>query len=112
MGPRIVDTLTTDLQHFLDEDGAVPDLPAPARALITFLGAITAWVTVRDLAYPRRTNVACRWRKARGTCPGTIDATYDTASGAIFWTCPDCGDEGTILGWEGTLWDRRDGSAG
>ena len=45
-GRPVGNTWVTDVRHFLDGVGAVPDdMPGPALNLALFLGAIVAWVT-------------------------------------------------------------------
>ena len=103
----------TDLRHFLDEDGQLPDeLPGPALRLVRHHGAIVEWVTIWNLYAPNPTNVACRRRPGRTPCPGTIVAGTADDSDAIVWICPECRDQGWIGGWQGTPWDRTDEAFG
>ena len=102
----------SDLRHFLDEEGEIPDeLPGPALEMALFLGSIAAWVTSRECRDPycedAWTNVPCRRRPRRRRCRGTIVAWLDSDGATIVWQCLNCGDRGTITGWEGTDWDRR-----
>ena len=104
----IGNTWVTDMGHFLDDAGAIPeDMPGPALNLALFLGAIVAWVTSGRSAPDRRTNVACRRNPGRRRCPGEIRAFFEADGAAISWHCPVCGDNGVTRGWEGTPWDRR-----
>ncbi len=106
----MADTWVTDLRHFLNEVGELPEeIPAPALKLALFQGAIVAWMTGTDCLNGQgsRTNVNCRRSPSRRPCPGEILASLDTKSEAIIWECPLCGDNGRISGWEGTTWDRR-----
>ncbi len=42
----MADTWITDLRHFLDESGELPeDLPGPALKLALFQGSIVSWMT-------------------------------------------------------------------
>jgi hypothetical protein len=99
--------LIANLQHFLDSQGAIPEhIPGPAHRLARFLGAIVGWVTSQPVGQAARTNVPCRRRPGRRRCAGFI-AAWIEPDGTIRWICPHCRDNGTIRGWEGTLWDRR-----
>jgi hypothetical protein len=98
------DTWVTDIRHFLDGAGALPEMPGPALNLALFLGAIVAWVT--SSAVDRRTNVPCRRTPGRRRCRGEILAALAPDGAEISWQCPVCGDNGVIHGWEGTRWDR------
>jgi hypothetical protein len=108
MGRSIGATWVTDMRHFLDAAGAIPEsIPGSALNLGLFLGAIVAWVTSVRSSKDSRTNVACRRNPRRRRCPGEIVATFDADGLAIMWHCPACGDNGITRGWEGTPWDRR-----
>ena len=94
-----------DIRHYLDEE--TDDIPdqAPPRIvnLALFFGSIVAWVTDH---LPQHTNVSCRRSPGRKRCRGEITAELNRGSGYIEWRCTICGDNGMILGWEHTLWDR------
>jgi hypothetical protein len=102
--------LITNLQHFLDENGTIPEeIPAAAHNLALFLGSIVGWVTSHEVSGDERTNVPCRRSPRRRRCSGIIYAWLGPDGATITWGCPTCHDEGTICGWEETLWDRRAG---
>jgi hypothetical protein len=84
----------------------LPDLPEPALNLAFHLGAIVGWVSRSPSMDLQFTNVPCRQRPSRRRCLGEIQARIVPNTGTIEWTCPVCGDDGTITGWEGTLWDK------
>jgi hypothetical protein len=102
--------LITNLQHFLDEHGVIPDeIPGPALKIALFLGSITGWVTINPATRSSETNVPCRRSSGRRRCPGTVFAQLESDGATIAWECPICGDNGIIHGWEGTMWDRSKG---
>jgi hypothetical protein len=99
--------LIANLQHYLDSQGAIPEnIPGPAHNLALFLCAIVGWVTSHLSGQSGWTNVPCLRRPGRRRCSGFIEARLEP-DGAIRWACPHCHDNGTIRGWEHTLWDRR-----
>ena len=99
--------LISDLRHFLDEKGALPDgIPAPAEKLANHLGAIVAAATSTEDVFQLETPVPCRMRPYRRQCVGFIRAGFQVPENSITWHCPVCGDEGIISGWEKTMWDR------
>jgi len=103
-------TMITDLRHYLTEDGTIPEyIPVPAQKIALFLGSIASWVTSHPAGRYVRSNVSCRCSPGRRRCPGIIDAGFGRDGSTIVWQCPICGDDGTIRGWEGTMWDRRRG---
>lgn len=103
------DTWITDIRHYLDPSGHLPDMPGPALNLALFLGSIVEWMTIRAVAGVERTNVYCRRSPGRRRCPGEIAAAFEEGTDVILWRCPLCGDNGYIRGWRGTLWDRSGG---
>jgi hypothetical protein len=103
----MANTWVTDLRHFLDDEGGIPDsLPGPALRLLRFLGAITQWVTIHPPGQFPWTNIPCRRSPGHRPCPGDIHAGFHSDGTTIVWECPFCGANGYIHGWEGTLWDR------
>ena len=106
----MADTWITDMRHFLDESGGLPDLPGQALSLALFQGSIVAWMTSRSVQASERTNVYCRRRPRGRRCVGEIDAQFDGRR-SVAWRCPVCGDRGTISGWQHTPWDRLHGCA-
>lgn len=106
----MADTWVTDMRHYLNEIGELPDeMPSPALRIALFQGSVIAWMTGTDSldGQTSRTNVNCRRNPERRPCPGEILAFLEIKSEAIIWECPLCGDNGRISGWEGTSWDRR-----
>ncbi|MHB0979188.1 MAG: DUF6933 domain-containing protein [Thermoleophilia bacterium] len=105
---RTARTWITDVRHFLDEAGEIPDdLPGPAFGVAVFFGSIAAWVTSSRGVTDLRTNVACRWSPAKRACMGVVEAGLAGDGETIVWRCPICGDGGEVRGWEGTPWDQR-----
>lgn len=100
------DTWICDLTHFLDERGGMAPQSGPARRLAEHLGAIVASITQLPSHKVALTPVRCRRRPGRRPCPGRIEAVV-TEEWSIEWQCPACGDNGSISGWQGTLWDSR-----
>ena len=108
--PSVGDTWITNIQHFLDENGAFPeDLPGPARNLAKHLGLIITVATSPSDSSTPEMSVRCRRRPKRKPCPGMIDNMIEPGGEErIFWRCPVCGDNGVISKWKGSIWDCRD----
>jgi hypothetical protein len=49
----------------------------------------------------------CRRRPGRRPCPGNYALFRTDVPPSIEWRCTDCGDEGVIRGWEGSIFDLR-----
>lgn len=100
-------TMITNIQHFLEEDGKVPDLPAEALELLNFLAAI---IEAASIAYDRPVTLSsmpCRKVVGGDLCSGEIEVWVDADNNQIGWECLECGDDGIITDWEGTAWDNR-----
>lgn len=99
-----------DLRHYLTDSGSIPEhIPAPAHHFALYIGSIGSWVTSHPAGHYVHSNVLCRRSPGRRRCLGTIEAGFGRDGSTIIWQCPICGDNGTIRGWEGTMWDRRQG---
>ncbi|MEE2003039.1 hypothetical protein QWY20_16390 [Alkalimonas sp. MEB108] len=99
------DTWIVDLRHYLNEYGAIAISSGPGLRLAEYFTAITQETTgdpYGEQLYPK---VPCRRRPNRKPCVGEIASYIDPDDQQIVWICPVCGDNGTISGWQGTLWD-------
>lgn len=94
----------SDLKHFLD----MPDhAPGPARRLGEQLSLIVRAATAGPGGARWVSAVRCRRRPGHRPCPGHLAVFRLDATAPIRWSCPDCGDEGTISGWEDSPFDLR-----
>jgi len=100
-------TMSTDIRHFLDEKGNVPDLPREALDLFEYLSSIVEAATIEDESSPEPDEVECRSIVNGQRCPGDVDVILFPDSAEIVWQCAVCGEDGFICGWEGTKWDKR-----
>jgi len=101
----MANTWVVDLRQVLNADGSIAPKSGTARRLAQHYAAIVRELTAElggESYFPK---VRCRRKPSRKRCPGEIDSTLDPESGAIIWECPICRDNGSIRGWEGTLWD-------
>jgi hypothetical protein len=99
----MADSWIVDLRHYLTPSGAIADMAAPARRLAEYFASIVVDATSNLAGEPA---VRCRRRPRRRRCPGVLMAyPAPEDSETIEWYCPECGDQGVIRGWVGTLWD-------
>lgn len=101
-------TMVTNLRHFLDENGEVPDLTPEAEVLLAFLGQV---VEAATLSYDKPISLAgelCRAVLKGDPCRGEVEVWVYAENNQIGWECLECGDDGVITNWEGTKWDCRD----
>ena len=87
----------TDVNHFLDDKGAIAPIKGPAKAMAEFLASVIAYASDFD-----NTGVLATWCfKCKKSTVESVIAQDD----AIYWSCPRCKEEGRISNWQGTLWD-------
>jgi hypothetical protein len=103
---RRAKTFVVDLTHWLTEDGAIASMPRPAQRLAEYMGMIVADATGFLSEHYEEEGVRCRCRPGRKPCPGIIETDFEPETDRIVWWCPECGENGYISHWKGTLWDR------
>jgi hypothetical protein len=101
---KMADTWMINLRHYMDDDGRICEMTGPTRALLDYMGSIVVLATTEaDLTSGAA--VRCRRKPKRKPCAGVIEYLIDPEDNAIVWSCSECGDNGTISSWEGTIWD-------
>jgi hypothetical protein len=103
------DSWITDFSDFLDQDGSIGPESGPGRKMAEYLARIIVDATIPDFSARRPTAVRCRRRPNRRPCLGMIENDLDPETNQIVWWCPECGDNGLIDNWEGSLWDCTKG---
>lgn len=101
----MADTWITDMTHFLDAEGKIPE-GLHSRRLIQHLTAIISAITREAGGSQGKLNVKCRRKPGRKACSGTIHAGFEPETSNIVWSCSVCGDRGLIHHWQGTPWDK------
>jgi len=104
-------TWVTDITHFLNEVGSIAPESGPARKLAEHIAAIVTESTAILGGIEGYEKVSCRRRPGRRPCKGLINSWIDPKTRVINWECPDCGDNGYIANWEGTMWDLMNDGA-
>jgi hypothetical protein len=95
------------MQHFLGENGEVPELPLEAQELVSFLSAIIEAASINYGVPVALADTQCRSMVNGKPCTGEIEVWVYAEDNRIGWECLECGDEGVISHWEGTPWDKR-----
>lgn len=103
----MADTWITDITDFLDEDGYIAPESGPGLRFAEFLTSIISMIT-HPPPLPEPFKVSCRRRPNRKPCSGIIEGDEDPETEALVWWCPECGDNGTLSNWQGTIWDLSD----
>jgi len=106
--------LKVDLRHFLDENGNVLDLAEQAKVVFSFLTSIVLFISKESQCLNTEqlfidVDLKCNTRADKLSCKGHIEARYSsiTTSSPIEWQCDTCEAAGTILNWQGSLWDMQ-----
>ena len=99
--------LITNIQHFLDENEEVPNIPPEARELLFFLTAIIEAASEKYDAPVTFADAKCQSVVGGQPCQGEIEVWVYAEDNRIGWECLECGEEGVISNWEGTQWDKR-----
>ncbi len=90
------------MTHFLDEEGNISESnPKEARELASFLALVIDSYT--SLFTDDEQEVRCFSKN----CPGFISIGRSNITDEIIWGCPECGTDGTIKDWRGTVWDIK-----
>jgi len=100
-------TLITNIQHFLEDNKDVPDLPFEARELLSYLSSI---IEAATMAYDKPltlTDIKCRGVLSGNPCCGEIAVWVYADDNEIGWECVECDADGVISHWEGSRWDKR-----
>jgi hypothetical protein len=90
----------TNASHF---SNLPVDVPAATWRFARFQGAIISAGSLACGSGATQTALRCRRRPNRKPCPGRL--TVNTDSEKIEWSCPKCGDSGTIYGWQSSEYD-------
>lgn len=101
------ETYVTDIRHYVDEKGALAELPKRARKLASFLAVLIEAATMACPVNNHDSSIRC----CRRTCGGSTRVWLASPSDEIAWRCPVCERNGVIRNWQGSKWDRLDRSA-
>ncbi|MGH2718650.1 MAG: hypothetical protein ACRDJU_08740, partial [Actinomycetota bacterium] len=95
----------TDMTHFAGVDELLEERFAVVRRFGHYLGHIVGAGTANAAGPTIHTALPCRRRPGHRPCPGRLLVRRSEAPAQIDWACPDCGDEGMIYNFEGSVWD-------
>jgi hypothetical protein len=95
-----------DYRHDPRAHRCPPDFPRSALRLWDYFGSIVQGASATwGGVVPRRIALRCRRRPDRRPCPGWIEvfpASGERLEGTLVWTCPRCGDAGSLSHWRGS----------
>lgn len=84
-----------------------PGHAARGSRLLRFAGQLVSIASVLAPGDPHESTIGCRRRPERRACPGRLAITRGDIDDEIRWECSVCGNTGTIVGWQGSRWDRE-----
>jgi hypothetical protein len=97
-----VRTRITDVRHVVAGDDAV--LPLAAQRRSDFTRALAETATSRRAGSAWLSAVRCIARAGRKSC-GAWTLVARPEPGRVEWSCPACGEQGVVTGFEGTEHD-------
>ncbi|OGJ86561.1 MAG: hypothetical protein A2487_13480 [Candidatus Raymondbacteria bacterium RifOxyC12_full_50_8] len=96
---------TSNLLHFLDKDGNIPqDIHPEGKKMASFLTSVVDKVSA---SFPFiKTSIETGLKCGKKNCQEDIIGALDNINQPIHWYCMKCGDNGTISDWKGSQWDH------
>lgn len=93
-------SMSTDLRHFMIEDGILWAPDPKADRLLRYLLSIVDEVSLAEEGQMVFTSVRCRRRPGRKPCKAPIAGAWTRDNGeiSVVWECFECGDNGVIFG--------------
>ena len=95
-----------DIRHWLNDEQTGPAAPQ-LRSKVAKLAEIITYASARESDLLTGDPPKCWRRPNRRSCAGRLDIHF-TEDDQIYWICQKCGDDGTIDGWRGLIWDVSD----
>jgi hypothetical protein len=93
------------MTHFLDENGLAPmGMPKEFYAMLDYHSAVVKAGSSHPGNIQFTSAIPCRRRPGRKPC-GTYLTIANRPDGIIQWQCPNCGEQGFISNWQGTIYD-------
>jgi len=96
--------LIADLSHY---DDMPNDAAAELVALAAHLQSITSVATSRSAGRPWSSALPCISSAVSAKCNGHVVVDRSDVPASIEWRCSNCGDAGTISGWQTSVFDLR-----
>jgi len=94
--------------HFLNEDGLVPmGQPEEFYAMLNYFGDIVKAASSHPTDARFCSTVVCRGESGRRRCGSYLTIAHQPGN-TIHWQCSECGDQGFISSWLGTIYDLNE----
>ena len=97
-----------DMHRYVAKDGSLALVSRRAREIVIFLGAIVAAGSRAEAGSPVLAGVRCLHHPAKRPCAEQPIVRREAEGERIAWSCPTCGELGSVDNWRGTPWDHSD----
>ena len=94
-----------DIGQMLNQAVASPDL-LELRDRVKHFGQIVDHATSLAAGIEAELKPICGKLLAQNPCAGALEVLLFSEKRLIYWQCPQCGDDGIIIGWKGLIWDK------
>jgi integration host factor subunit alpha len=94
-----------DIGQMLNQAAAAPDR-LELRDRVKRFGQIVDHATSRAAGIEAELKPICGRLLNQHPCAGAIEVRLFSEKRLIYWQCPQCGDDGMIIGWKGLIWDK------
>lgn len=94
-----------DIGQMLNQAATSPDL-AELRARVKHFGQIVDHATSLAAGIEAELKPICGRLLNQHPCAGALEVGLFPEKRLIYWQCPQCGDDGMIIGWKGLIWDK------
>jgi integration host factor subunit alpha len=94
-----------DIGQMLNQAVASPDL-LELRYRVKHFGQIVDYVTSLAAGIEAELKPICGRLLKQQACAGVLEVRLIPEESLIYWRCPQCEDDGIIIGWKGLIWDK------
>jgi len=94
-----------DIGQMLNQAVATPDR-LELRERVKHFGQIVDHATSLAAGIEAELKPICGKLLAQKPCAGALEVLLFSEKRLIYWQCPQCGDDGILIGWKGLIWDK------
>ena len=94
-----------DIGQMLNQAVASPDR-LELRERVKHFGQIVDHATSLAAGIEAELKPICGKLLAQKPCAGALEVLLFSEKRLIYWQCPQCGDDGILIGWKGLIWDK------
>ena len=94
-----------DIGQMLNQAVSSPDR-LELRERVKHFGQIVDHATSLAAGIEAELKPICGRLLNQQACAGDLEVRLFPEKRLIYWQCPQCGDDGIIIGWKGLIWDK------